>query len=316
MPNDTDNKNYLLSFIALLSAVVLAIIFCLSPPPAENGNRLYAFFFECIPDAFVALIAIPVLYWLFIRRGIAGLVVATTTPTTSEIADPHTSMPSIAQEVTKAASPDIPTAGSSAILIVVDVQNDFISGSLQAHKAAKTIQPINNAIRIAESRGMLIAFTKDWHPKDHWSFKENDGPYATHCVQGTNGAKLADELHVPPDSVMIHFGVKSGDVGYSALENKSLAALVAHPHIDSVYVVGIALNYCVLSTCVSAAELGKQTFAIEEAIASADGDSVANEKVWAELDRHGVVRLRNVVAFAEKAAPNKAVNPSGGSGGF
>jgi nicotinamidase/pyrazinamidase len=303
MPSETDNKNYLLSSIAFLVAVILALIFCLAPQPGVNGDRFYAFFFECIPDAFVALIAIPVLYWLFIRRGIHGLAVESPISKSLDKTAPDSSMPIIAAEIAKAAAPAVSKILPCAILIVVDVQNDFITGALPAYKASRSIQAINNAIRIAESRGMLIVFTKDWHPEDHWSFKKNKGPYETHCVHGTHGAELSDDLHVPPDSVMIHFGVKTGDVGYSALENKVLETLVAHSQIESVYVVGIALNYCVLSTCVSVAELGKKTFAIEDAIASADGDTVANEKVWAELERHGVVRLSNVVAFADRTGP-------------
>lgn len=301
MPNEIDNKNYLLSFIALLSAVVLVLVYWLAPPPTVDGHRLYQFLFDCIPDAFVALVAIPVLYWLFVRRGIPGLVVEQSVNYSTDNQQAH--MPNIPVEVIKASSPSAPSKGPNAVLVVVDVQNDFISGSLQAYKAHKAIQPINNAIRIAESHGMVIVFTKDWHPEDHWSFKENRGPYPTHCVRNTPGAELSDNLHIPLSSLKIHFGVNAGDVGYSALENASLAMLVDNPRIEAVYVVGIALNYCVLSTCVSLTELGKRTFAIEEAIASADDDDVANEKVWSELERHGVVRLRNVAAFAEKTAP-------------
>ena len=206
-------------------------------------------------DAFVALIAIPLVYWLFIRRGISGL--ALDRPVTTTVGDDTNShpsnMPNIAVEVTKASSPSLTSHRSTAVLIVVDVQNDFISGSLKAHKAAKIIQPVNNAIRIAASRGMLIVFTRDWHPKEHWSFKENDGPYDTHCLMGEPGSQFPKELHVPPDSLVVNFGVNPGDVGYSALENASLAALVNNPNIDAVYVVGIALNYCVQSTSVSLA---------------------------------------------------------------
>ncbi len=300
-----DNKNYLLSGLAILAAVIVAGTYCFVPA-GEHSSSLYAFLFDCMPDAFVALIAIPVVYWLFIRRGIVGVRVDESVPPGPQITeaapDDTTFMPSIPSEAEKAGIAETAPDGHSSMLVVVDVQHDFIDGSLQAHKAARIIQHVNNSIRIAKSHGMLVVFTRDWHPEDHWSFKKNGGPYKTHCVMDTPGAAIPKKVGVPPESLLVNFGVNPGDIAYSALENPSLTTLIRNPSVEIVYVVGIALNYCVKCTCISIAELGKTTVAIDEAIASANGDTVANEQVWRELDEHGVIRLSNVTSFAEHAS--------------
>ncbi|WP_261344289.1 isochorismatase family protein [Stieleria varia] len=221
-------------------------------------------------------------------------------------------MQNIPSEVAKASIPETVGVDASRVLVVVDVQNDFISGSLKAHKPNKVLQPVNDAIKLAQSNGLLVIFTRDWHPEDHWSFQR----HARHCVMNTPGAEISDKIDVPPDSLVVNFGVNQGDVAYSALENPSLTMLLDNPKIESVYVIGIALNYCVKCTCLSITELGKTTFTIDEAIASADGDPDANEKDWKELQDHGVRRLPSIDSFAKHLSQNNRVNRSGESGGI
>jgi nicotinamidase/pyrazinamidase len=311
-----DNKNYLLAFIASLVAIILFVVYCLAPPPVQDGARWYAFCFDCIPDAFVATIAIPIVYGLFVRRGITGLNAdEPSAQSTKEfgvgVSDQYL-MRNIPSETAKASIPETAGAGTTQVLIVVDVQNDFVNGSLKAHKAHKVLQPINDAIKLAQSNRLLVIFTRDWHPENHWSFKG----HGRHCVMNDPGAEISSKVDVPADSLIVNFGVNQGDVAYSALENPSLTMLLDNPRIESVYVVGIALNYCVKCTCLSITDLGKSTFTIDEAIASADGDLDANNAAWKELEDQGVHRLPTVAAFANKLSHNNRVNRSGESGGI
>lgn len=301
-----DNKNYLLSFIAFLTAVILAMVYWLAPPDAQS-HRLYLFLIDCIPDAFVALIAFPLLYWLFIRRGISGLTLDASESTridirTNEKGGAESIMPVIASEIRKAHEVVAALPETTSALLVVDVQNDFIFGSLKAYKPHKIFKPVNNAISIAKSKGMLIVFTKDWHPRDHFSFKENGGEYDRHCVIDDDGAAIPKEINQPPDSLHVHFGVNAGDVAYSALENSALAVLLDNPRVKKVYVVGIALNYCVQGTCITLRKLGKETIAIDEAIASANASVSDTEKIWKDLVEVGVTRMRTIAEFAEHSS--------------
>ena len=76
------------------------------------------------------------------------------------------------------------------ILVAVDLQNDFIDGSLAVPNAADVI-PIINA---AKHDYDLVYFTLDWHCANHCSFNTNGGPWPPHCIHYTHGAALPDSL--------------------------------------------------------------------------------------------------------------------------
>jgi nicotinamidase/pyrazinamidase len=308
---NTKHKNYLLALIASLVAILLLTVYCLAPLPNDDSQRLYRFVFDCIPDAFVAVVAIPVVYWLFLIHGISGLSLDPLQGQTSSDnrTDPENSMRNIIPEVNKASVPETARNYSSQILLVVDVQNDFISGSLKAYRAKHILEPVNQAIKLARQNGLLVVFTRDWHPPDHFSFKE----HGRHCVMESEGAEIADQIEVPPDSFVANFGIELGDTAYSALENATLTSLLDNPKVDVVFVVGIALNYCVKCTCLSVRELGKETYTIDEAIATATDDSSANERDWEVMQTAGVKRLPSITAFARHLANNKAMHLKRGS---
>ena len=67
-------------------------------------------------------------------------------------------------------------------LIVVDVQNDFVSGTLAVPGAKDIIENVNAHIAAADNKDAPIFFTKDWHMPKHPSFKEQGGPWPPHCV--------------------------------------------------------------------------------------------------------------------------------------
>ena len=84
-------------------------------------------------------------------------------------------------------------------LLVVDFQNDFCPGGTLEVPEGDEI-----AGRVAELAGSgrfdLVVATRDWHPPDHGSFREQGGRWPVHCVQGTPGA----ELHPGLDLSLIH----------------------------------------------------------------------------------------------------------------
>lgn len=297
-----DDIRYLTAIIAVLGSAVLASIYCLWPI-SPTSNRLHELAIHCIPEAVVALLAIPIVYWLFERRGIFpgqqdhGL----------ESSRESAIMTVIPEEVEKAVREveDIEAAvanratGAKDLLVVVDVQGDFISGALRAHEAHRIINPLNATIQMAESKGMVIAFTKDWHPQGHWSFRENGGPWATHCVRDTPGAQLVEDLYIPLGSVIIEFGVEPGKLGYSPLENRAFEALLESPSIQTVYIAGIALEYCVQTTCRGAKGKSKRVVALESLIATASDNPDDAEKVWADLLKIGVERQKRHAALGE-----------------
>lgn len=151
-------------------------------------------------------------------------------------------------------------------LIIVDVQNDFVTGSLPVPNA-KEIIPIIYWI-VGNVQYDLVIETLDWHPENHISFKK----WPVHCVQGSVGAqtvltelsdKCISNLWLP-----VYKGTDINVDSYSGffdndhktktdLEEK----LKAHEiyKIDELDIVGLATDYCVKFTAIDAINLGYKT---------------------------------------------------------
>ena len=74
------------------------------------------------------------------------------------------------------------------MLIVVDPQIDFISGSLPVPGAAEAMNQLADYVKANGDDYALMVVTNDWHPYDHCSFAPNGGPWPVHCVQNSEGA--------------------------------------------------------------------------------------------------------------------------------
>lgn len=147
------------------------------------------------------------------------------------------------------------------ILLVVDVQRDFIDGSLAVPGAEAIIPEINGIKNGAD----LVYFTLDWHPKDHCSFKAKGGQWPEHCVHYTLGASLADGLLDGLEEAKTRFILKGQNKEreeYGALADIADTTSAGSPAGDptkadaqdlfqpgdEVTVCGIASEFCVLET--------------------------------------------------------------------
>ncbi len=149
----------------------------------------------------------------------------------------------------------------STALIVVDVQNDFAAqdGSLYVLGGETVIPRINSEIAAAASAGSTVVYTQDWHPESTPHFAKDGGIWPVHCVAGSHGADLHPSLDVVEDALFVRKGVE-GEDGYSAFNVRdpetgaqSSTGLDARLEgIDTVVVVGLALDYCVKETALDA----------------------------------------------------------------
>jgi nicotinamidase/pyrazinamidase len=170
-------------------------------------------------------------------------------------------------------------------LIVVDVQNDFCpGGALGVKDGDAVVEQVN---RLASEASFVVA-TRDWHPADHASFAEQGGPWPVHCVSGTPGA----ELHAGVDRRLVDLVVDKGQArdteGYSGFEDTELEALLHSRGVDTVDVVGLALDYCVRATALDARRAGFDVTVhrgATRAVEVAPGDA---ERAVAELREAGV----------------------------
>ena len=102
------------------------------------------------------------------------------------------------------------------VLIVVDVQYDFLPGGSLAVAGGDDIVPLINTLA---RKFTNVVFTQDWHPADHISFASQHAgkapfetielPYGTqvlwpdHCIWNTHGAELSAELDIPHGQLII-----------------------------------------------------------------------------------------------------------------
>lgn len=140
-------------------------------------------------------------------------------------------------------------------LIVVDMQYDFVhkEGSLYVEDAEKIIEPINRLITSDIYDHVIL--TQDWHPLNHVSFNI----FPKHCIQDTKGAELVFQ----PEKKCTVFkkGQKTCTESFSAFidsagNNTGLHTILAEYNINTLDIVGVALEYCVKETAITATRFG------------------------------------------------------------
>lgn len=123
------------------------------------------------------------------------------------------------------------------ILIVVDMQNDFIDGSLGTKEAVSIVPNVVNKIKEYEVNNDLIIYTKDTHNSDYLSTPEGKKLPVEHCIKGTKG-------HLIPDEILRnnHTIIEKPTFGSIELINylKTL-------EFDTIELIGLCTDICVIS---------------------------------------------------------------------
>jgi nicotinamidase/pyrazinamidase len=200
---------------------------------------------------------------------------------------------------------------ANAVLIVVDVQNCFVTGGTLPVSKGEEVVPVINRIAGAFRN---IVVTQDWHTAGHASFAsayQGKKPFETttlkygqqvlwpdHCVQGTDDAALHKDLKLPTAQLIIRKGYNQGVDSYSAFEEADrktvtgLAGYLKARGIKSVYVTGLATDFCVAWTAMDAHKAGFDVFVIEDACRGIDlNGSVA--AAWKQMAAKGVKRIQS-----------------------
>ncbi|RON91233.1 bifunctional nicotinamidase/pyrazinamidase [Pseudomonas fluorescens] len=176
-------------------------------------------------------------------------------------------------------------------LLVIDVQNDFTPGGQLAVPEGDLIVPLINRLG-GLFKQVIIA--QDWHPSGHASFASSHPgrkPYEViqllygeqtlwpdHCVQGTTGAGFHPELNLPHAQLIIRKGCNPDIDSYSAFleadrrTTTGLAGYLKERGIDTVYMVGLALDFCVMFSALDARAAGFNAFVVLDACRAIDMD--------------------------------------------
>jgi Amidases related to nicotinamidase len=157
------------------------------------------------------------------------------------------------------------------ILIVVDYQNDFVNGSLGFEKAAKLEEAIVRKMEAYRRSGDEIAFTFDTHGADYLQTQEGKKLPVPHCIKNTPGWNLYGRA-----ADFCGEGTKRFEKG--AFGSMELAGYLAQNQYDTVELVGVVSNICVISNAVLAKAALPEAEIIVDAACTAGNDDVLNEK--------------------------------------
>ncbi len=173
-------------------------------------------------------------------------------------------------------------------LLIVDVQNDFLdSGALPVPEGSKVIPELNKWIKKVSAKGLPIFATRDWHPKNHTSFKDYGGIWPPHCIQGSHGAEFPNTLALPKSAIIISKGTDPNKDAYSGFDGTDLRALLRKMSINRLFIGGLATDYCVKATVIDALELGFEVVVIRSAIRGVDVNPGDTQKALKEMEENG-----------------------------
>lgn len=172
-------------------------------------------------------------------------------------------------------------------LIIVDMQNDFTSGGALAVPGGDEIIPVVNSL---QRKFDLVIATQDWHPQGHKSFASSHPGkkvfdkislagldqilWPDHCVQGTHGAGFHPLLDTKAIEAVFRKGIDPGIDSYSGFydnghrKNTGLSGYLRERKVESVFVCGLAGDYCVYYTAKDAILEGFRTSIVEDATRS------------------------------------------------
>jgi nicotinamidase/pyrazinamidase len=182
-----------------------------------------------------------------------------------------------------------PASSAPRALLIIDVQNDFCEGgSLAVAGGAGVASAISGYLADRGEEYAAIAATQDWHldPGAHFAEPPHEPDFVTswppHCRVGTSGAALHANLDL--DLVMATFRKGVHSAAYSGFEgvtpgphgqDEDLTTWLRSYDVESVDVVGIATDYCVLQTALDAAQAGFHTRVLLDLTAGVAPDSTS-----------------------------------------
>ena len=197
-------------------------------------------------------------------------------------------------------------------LVIVDLQNDFLPGGALPVPHGDEVVPLANGLQRSFE---LVLATQDWHPPDHGSFAANhpgkkpgdhiilDGIeqilWPVHCVQNTYGAEFAAAFDTSRIAHVFHKGIERNIDSYSTFfdnahrRHTGLADYLKKRSIREIYLMGLALDYCVKYSALDARQLGLNTYIILDGCRGIELNPGDIGRALDEMKRVGAVLLQS-----------------------
>lgn len=178
------------------------------------------------------------------------------------------------------------------VLLVTDIQNDFLpGGSLAVAGGGEVVPVLNRYIDAFLAQGLPVYATRDWHPEGHCSFHAQGGPWPVHCVAGTHGAAFASTLSLPPGTTVISKATLQDQEAYSSFQGTDLDSRLHAAGIRRLFIGGLTTDYCVLSTVRDARRLGYDVFVLADAIRAVNVQPGDGQRAEEEMAGLGAQRI-------------------------
>ena len=124
------------------------------------------------------------------------------------------------------------------LLIVIDMQNDFIDGALGTKEAVAIVPKVAEKIAQWRSEGGEVVFTRDTHQKEYLQTQEGKNLPVVHCVEGTDGWQISNKLEVGASRVF-------NKPSFGSMELADYVAGLAS--LEEIELVGLCTGICVIS---------------------------------------------------------------------
>ncbi|QLA20292.1 cysteine hydrolase family protein [Desulfolutivibrio sulfoxidireducens] len=167
-------------------------------------------------------------------------------------------------------------------LVIIDMLDDFIlpSGKLYFEKGRTVVGPIARLKVAFRDCGAPAIYGNDAHPENSQEFSE----WAAHCLVGSSGARIIQELSPEPGDIVLH--KNSLSLFHDGIAERILNGL----DVSHLYLVGVATEYSIKSCAIDAMKRGLTATVVSDAIAGVDLRTGDAEQAL-EAMRHAGVRF-------------------------
>lgn len=123
------------------------------------------------------------------------------------------------------------------VLLVIDMQNDFIDGALGTKEAVAIVDKVNEKIAAYRQSGGKVVFTRDTHFEDYLETQEGKKLPVKHCLKGTEGWEITSQIDTAGDMI----------IDKPTFGSLMLADYVEALNVDTIEIVGLCTDICVIS---------------------------------------------------------------------
>ena len=141
-------------------------------------------------------------------------------------------------------------------LLTIDMQRDFVDGVLGTPEARTILPNVEKKVEECRANGYILIFTKDTHGKDYFDTREGRCLPVAHCIKGTDGHNICDEINVNKEDIVIEKGDFGcfGDINdYIML--KALECNVKKSEDIVIEVQGVCTDICLASNIIPLRQL-------------------------------------------------------------